>query len=323
MEVVATSLLRRLEDEGLFTIYNEIYFITHSMGGLVTKRMLAELNRPNQIEKLRKVKAVLYIAVPSQGTSVAKIGEIIGNNVQFNEMRSSKINSYLQILENQWQNLIRDRKDERFPQSYCAYELHDTNGVRVVDLVDASTFCDQTPFSVRADHFDIVKPENDQADIYRWARSRIKEASDLARDHKPKAAREMGSEPIVTGFEFYRNAEPRPEVVFTDGSLQRHTDRNVLVAYVGARNNTESKVTDVRIESITLGGASSKSWFPIRFADMEPMQGFSVGGGAEFSASMFPKGGVFELIANGSYKKDEGGYKVMKKFTGRATVNVP
>jgi triacylglycerol esterase/lipase EstA (alpha/beta hydrolase family) len=66
IEEIATRMLRQIEDKGIFEKYSEIYFITHSMGGLVVKRVLVELHRPTQIDKLRKVKAVLFIATPAQ-----------------------------------------------------------------------------------------------------------------------------------------------------------------------------------------------------------------------------------------------------------------
>ena len=41
----------------------------------MTKRVLVNLNTPERIEKLRLVKAVLYIATPAQGADIADIGD--------------------------------------------------------------------------------------------------------------------------------------------------------------------------------------------------------------------------------------------------------
>lgn len=181
IEEIAVRLLRQLEDEGVFGRYNEVYFIAHSMGGLVVKRILVDLNRPTQIERLHKVKAVLYISTPSQGAERAELGSWLSVNPQLRDMRPADFNTFLQTLENQWQDLIRDRRAHLFPQSFCAYETKPTYGVVIVSRVYAATFCDQNSFPVDENHANIVKPSSKESDIYIWARSRILETSNLAR----------------------------------------------------------------------------------------------------------------------------------------------
>ena len=185
IEEIATRLLRKLEDEDVFKKYKEIYFISHSMGGLVTKRILVDLNRPSQVEKLRRVKAVLYISTPAQGADRAEIASWLSLNPQLQDMRAADLNSFLQGLENQWQNLIRDRNIQLFPRSFCAYETKPTHGVRIVTRVYAATSCDQNPFPVDADHENIVKPVSQTADVYTWTRARIHEATNLATESPP------------------------------------------------------------------------------------------------------------------------------------------
>ena len=105
IEEVAIRFLRQLEDDSIFEKYDEIYFIAHSMGGLVVKRTLTGLNRPNYIEKLRRVKAVLYISTPAQGADIASVGSYLSVNPQLHDMRPADLNSFIQSLENQWQDL--------------------------------------------------------------------------------------------------------------------------------------------------------------------------------------------------------------------------
>lgn len=177
---IAGRMLRQLEDEGVFEKYKEIYFIAHSMGGLVVKRVLVDLNRPNQTAKLRKVKAVLYISTPAQGADMAEVGSWLSVNPQLRDMRPADFNTFLQTLEDQWQNLLRDRGSERFPQSFCAHETKPTHGIIIVSRVYASTFCDQNSFAVDEDHANITKPGSVESDIYVWARARILQTSVLA-----------------------------------------------------------------------------------------------------------------------------------------------
>lgn len=179
IEEVATRLLRQLDDAGVFQRYNEIYFIAHSMGGLIVKRVLTDLNRPSHIDKLRHVKAVLYISTPAQGADIAAVGSWLSINPQLGDMRPADLNSFIQSLENQWQNLLRDRDTQfqLFPQSFCAYETKPTYGIMVISRVYATTRCDENPFPVDEDHTGIVKPASKDADVYKWVQHRIQQTS--------------------------------------------------------------------------------------------------------------------------------------------------
>lgn len=178
IEEVAGRLLRQIQDAGVFDKFEEIYFIAHSMGGLVAKRVLVGLDRPTQLEKLRKVKAVLFIATPAQGVDMAQWGSLLSSNPQIADMKRADFNSYLQFLETQWLHLIRDRGSNDFPKSFCAYETKPTHvGVITVSRVSASTFCDDDMFPVDENHINIVKPFSAKSVIYLWAQARLLETS--------------------------------------------------------------------------------------------------------------------------------------------------
>ncbi|MCI0564750.1 MAG: hypothetical protein MN733_40300, partial [Nitrososphaera sp.] len=177
---IAVRLLRQIKDAGVFDKFNEIYFIAHSMGGLVAKRILVDLTRQTQIEKLRKVKAVLFISTPAQGVSMAQWGSLLSFNPQVRDMELADFNSYLQSIENQWQNLLRDRGTQLFPKSFCAYETKPTHGVVTVSRVSAATFFDDDPFPVDENHPNIAKPSSAESNIYLWAQARLLETSLLA-----------------------------------------------------------------------------------------------------------------------------------------------
>ena len=55
-------LHRPVETAGIFRNYGEIDFITHSMGGLVSKRMLGKMNTPDDYSDLEKIHSVIYIS---------------------------------------------------------------------------------------------------------------------------------------------------------------------------------------------------------------------------------------------------------------------
>ena len=177
IEEAASRSLGRLQDEAVFRKYDEIYFIAHSMGGLLVKRMLVELNHSRQPESCRRVRAVLYISTPAQGANLADLGSWLSINPQLRDMRQADLNSFMQSLENDWQNLIRGRDSRRVPRSYCAYETKPTYGTMVVNRLYAATICDENPVPIDENHSTIVKPLNRQADIYVWARARIQDAA--------------------------------------------------------------------------------------------------------------------------------------------------
>lgn len=179
IEETATRLLQQLKDEAAFDRFKEIYFIAHSMGGLVVKRVLVDLNRTTQIKRLQKIKAVLLISTPSQGSSHAQLADLLSLNPQVRDMRPADLNSYLQSIENQWHSLMQDRGNRPFPKSYVAYETKPTWGTVIVDRVSALTSHDDDMFPVAADHRDIVKPRDAQSDIYGWVRARLLETSRL------------------------------------------------------------------------------------------------------------------------------------------------
>ena len=87
IEEVATRVFQQLNDARVFTNYHEIYFISHSMGGLVAKRVLTKLAGQQRNEHLRKVKAILYISTPVQGAESAALGSWISANPQLSDLR--------------------------------------------------------------------------------------------------------------------------------------------------------------------------------------------------------------------------------------------
>ena len=102
IEEIAQRLLQQFRDRGFFTHYREIHFVTHRMGGLITKRLLNELNRPAELETLRRVRTVLFISTPAQGATVAEVASWLSLNPQTRDMAPADVNSFLQAIENQW-----------------------------------------------------------------------------------------------------------------------------------------------------------------------------------------------------------------------------
>ena len=82
----ASHELGLLKSHGLFRQYQHIVFITHSMGGVVVKNLLTQLNRGADIGLLRQVEAFASLATPSQGAKLAEWESRHSLNPQLDEM---------------------------------------------------------------------------------------------------------------------------------------------------------------------------------------------------------------------------------------------
>ena len=177
---IATRELQRLSDEGIFA-RQKVVIVAHSMGGLVAKRMLIGLNRsnPEELDKLDRVKGVIFLSTPAQGSELAEYRSLISLNPQFADMEPADLNSFLQAVEDDWQTLLRDRDRLGIPgpKSFCAYETLPTRGIMIVSRVYAATRCDANPNPMDLNHLDIASPASSAHDPYKWVKARIKEST--------------------------------------------------------------------------------------------------------------------------------------------------
>lgn len=178
IEEIAVRTLQSLQDEGVFNNYEQIAIVSHSMGGLITKRMLS-LMKNNYPEQLKKVKLVVFFSTPSQGSNEAEMASWMSSNPQFRDMQPSDLNTFLQTLDNDWRSLLQQRTAQQlYPKSYCAYETLPTRSVRVVPRSRAEGNCDGTPIGFDRDHLTIAKPTSVDDELHRFLRARIISAFD-------------------------------------------------------------------------------------------------------------------------------------------------
>ena len=179
---VGVNELGQLKSRNAFDQYQEIYFITHSMGGLVTKSMLAQLNRGEDVARLRQIKGVIFLGAPAQGADLARLGAWLSMNMQIHNLEPAHFNAYLQSLEDQWVQLMedRDRGNGFFPRVYCAYETLPSGVSIIVPREMTTSRCDGPPQPMQLNHSDLATPKGKDDDPYLWAMARLKEASDIA-----------------------------------------------------------------------------------------------------------------------------------------------
>lgn len=179
LEDIAERVRLDFVDAGAFDDYNNIHIITHSMGGLVVKRMFIKIFERNH-RQLSKIKSIFLISVPSQGAPAANFLTLLPKIYTTplpRDLETIDTNTFLLSLENSWQEIMRQRSDG-FPRIYCAYERKSTIGISVVPQVYTATICDNTPRAENEDHISIVKPLSQQNSIYTWVRGRIAETND-------------------------------------------------------------------------------------------------------------------------------------------------
>lgn len=194
IEQIATVVRTTMTDQRIFDDYNEIYFVCHSMGGLVVKRFLIDLWQARSPALEQQVSGVIFISTPAKGANAANYLEMLtrlgGVARPLVDLRSYDVNTYLQILENQWKDYFDKGRRDRVPRAFVAYETQATYGIKVVPQLYSETPQDDRAYPVSAGHFAIVKPEDRNSRIYDWTKHRILEASDA---HKNVPFKEWGT----------------------------------------------------------------------------------------------------------------------------------
>jgi pimeloyl-ACP methyl ester carboxylesterase len=136
--------------------YQKVVFLSHSMGGLVTRAYLLK-NR----DVAERTLFAYFFSTPTTGSQIASIAQYLANNPQFSKMRSLNADDYLADLLRQWL-----AADFQFP-SYCAYEKRPTYGISlVVEMSSAAALCTKPLDPIDADHIDIVKPASQNSASY-------------------------------------------------------------------------------------------------------------------------------------------------------------
>jgi pimeloyl-ACP methyl ester carboxylesterase len=198
---LAGRLGTEVRDRGFFKDYDQIYFITHSMGGLITKRFVDTLNTPAERANLERIRLVVYISVPASGANAAALANWISGNPQFRSMDPRGARDFLQATEGDWETLLRSRTPSSpFPLTFCAYETQPVGLLLVVPELYTATLSDANPEAFDYNHITIVKPSSTDDQVYRWVKARIVEASSkTVAAAQDSASPPWGIQPSVTG----------------------------------------------------------------------------------------------------------------------------
>ncbi len=127
--------------------HRRLVFLTHSMGGLITRAYLLK-NR----DVAARTSFVYFYSTPTTGSQVATLATLLSRSPQLGKMKPMNADDYLADLMRQWLNA-----GFTFP-SYCAYEKRNTYGLAVVTIQSASALCTKGLDPIDTNHIDIVKP---------------------------------------------------------------------------------------------------------------------------------------------------------------------
>jgi pimeloyl-ACP methyl ester carboxylesterase len=150
IEDIVSSLYSQLKVDKV-TQHQDITFVCHSLGGIVTERLL--LDHP---EVVTQVSFIYLLGTPLTGSAVANYVRVLGSNPVTHALNDGQDNDSLQLLENHWKayasKIVR----------YCGYEKKPWAGVGfIVDRLSATRGCNQE-VAIDGDHQGIAKPKGRQ-----------------------------------------------------------------------------------------------------------------------------------------------------------------
>lgn len=156
IDEAANLLYARLENEGVLQ-YPAIVFVDHSMGGLVTLRML------NQRRDVRALTPdIVLFATPQTGAQITQIARHLAKNPALENMLPADDNIFLRTLNDDFRNLPAEER----PRVTCAYEKLPVAGIVIVPWETATRFCDGNALAIAESHVTIVKPDRPQHDSF-------------------------------------------------------------------------------------------------------------------------------------------------------------
>jgi pimeloyl-ACP methyl ester carboxylesterase len=151
IDEIAEDMRIRLDADGV-SAHRELIFLSHSMGGLVTRSYLIK-NRG----VAARTKFLYLLSSPTTGSELANLATLISQNPQIAKMRLMQSSEYLADLQRSWLSA-----NFGFP-TYCAYEKKGTFGILLVSQISASSLCTRPLDPIDADHVDIAKPLNQKS----------------------------------------------------------------------------------------------------------------------------------------------------------------
>lgn len=161
----ATVLLDFLTSKSLGQ--RSLIFVTHSLGGLVVKRMLrlcSDSFDPTKKTFLAATKAVVFCATPHQGSGVATVVSTILKVIVSKHVKQLAFNEEQLLDLSHW---FRNWAAASGVQVAAYYETKKTRGFMIVNKASANpnvAGCD--PIAIDSDHIEMCKPSAHESQLY-------------------------------------------------------------------------------------------------------------------------------------------------------------
>ncbi|MEM9435306.1 MAG: AAA-like domain-containing protein [Pseudomonadota bacterium] len=163
-----------------------LFFICHSLGGLLTKQILRhgqELQNPAWAKIVEQTRGLAFLSTPHAGAELAGwadfLGKMLRKTVTLNELKAH--DPSLRAL-NVW---YRNNAEKLGIETLCFFETQPYLGIQVVNATSADPgISGVTPIPMDDDHISICKPASRDSQLYLSIR---RTASDLFKCGEPLA----------------------------------------------------------------------------------------------------------------------------------------
>lgn len=88
-----SNIMNRMTDAKVFD-HSEVVFLVHSLGGLITQRLLL-----SHRELIPKVKFIYFFSTPDEGAQVARLGHMLNDDPLLRQMFPGDENTYIESIE--------------------------------------------------------------------------------------------------------------------------------------------------------------------------------------------------------------------------------
>src|SRR5260370_23401574 len=177
IDEIAENLRLVLSTDGVLR-HNELTFVSHSMGGLVTRAFILKYQR----DVAPKIRLLYFFATPTTGSPYAKLANLVSQNQQFGDMypMSADSDGYLGALQSNWLAANMGLR------SYCGYETLPTDAPGIiVERQSATNLCTERLDPIDADHIQIVKPTGPTSTCYPALKNAIQKTEPAGEKTKP------------------------------------------------------------------------------------------------------------------------------------------
>jgi len=151
-----------------------LVFITHSLGGLLVKKMLSSALTFQKQAILEQTKGIVFLATPHTGSHLANLIDNISVLTQATvSVEELKAHSPQLRELNEW---YRENVRSLGIATKVYYETQPVKGILVVDPDSANPGIEKVkPVAIEKNHIDLCKPESQNSQVYLGVRKFIKE----------------------------------------------------------------------------------------------------------------------------------------------------